>query len=247
MKQCLSQNLNRSYPLGTRECTRKICTFLSLEKVINSLKEKEVDLYLIFQMLITFRMTTNNKDFSILQFSKWCNSPEILAYYHISKKINERTLYRAVAILGKNMTLILQEILKIVTLHLPPCNAIYMDWTTVVLWGFKSPLGAYGYSRDKRYDKQQITIGAAITSTPYCIPIGLTVEPGNTNDMTHFSRTLDQIVKELGEGTLIAFDKGPASKENFKELEKHGFYYLTGLKFNTSIDEKIKGSIRIFL
>jgi len=75
---------------------------------------------------------------------------------------------------------------------------------------------------------------------PYCIPLGMTVEPGNMCDMKHFSRTLDQIADELGEGTLIVFDKGPASKENFKALEEHGFFYLTGLKFNASIDERIK-------
>ena len=204
------------------------------------MKEKGTDIYPIFEMLIAFRMDKNNKDFSIRQFLEWAEKPEILEYYHLEKSIVDRTVYRAVGIFGENLTLILQEILRRIMPHLPSVKTIYMDWTTVVLWGFKSPLGEYGYSRDKRGDKKQITVGAAITSMPYCIPIGMTVEPGNTCDTVHFPLTFDQISNELEKGTLIAFDKGPASKENKKMLEERGFYYLTSLKFNASIDEQIK-------
>jgi transposase len=36
---------------------------------------------------------------------------------------------------------------------------INLDWTSRTLYGIKSKLGKYGYSRDHRPDKLQITVG----------------------------------------------------------------------------------------
>jgi transposase len=41
-----------------------------------------------------------------------------------------------------------------------------MDWTSIVLHGDKSSLGKYGYSRDHRPDKKQVTLGIAELADP---------------------------------------------------------------------------------
>ena len=43
---------------------------------------------------------------------------------------------------------------------------INVDWTSIILYGDKCPLGKYGYSRDHRPDKKQITLGISELSDP---------------------------------------------------------------------------------
>ena len=81
---------------------------------------------------------------------------------------------------------------------------INMDWSSLILWGTKAPLGASGYSRDHRPDKKQITFGIAELANPINIPIGLTIEKGNVNDQEHFQKTFAQIQKVVKENSLIS-------------------------------------------
>jgi len=53
-----------------------------------------------------------------------------------------------------------------------------MDWTSIVLHGTEARLGKYGYSRDHRPDKKQITVGVTELADPINVPIGMTIEPG---------------------------------------------------------------------
>jgi transposase len=61
-----------------------------------------------------------------------------------------------------------------------------MDWTSIVLYDNKCPLGNYDYSRDHRPDKKQITLGVSELSAPINLPVGITVEKGNMNDHTQY-------------------------------------------------------------
>jgi transposase len=88
---------------------------------------------------------------------------------------------------------------------------INMDWTSIVLYGDKCPLGKYGYSRDHRPDKKQITFGVSELSAPINLPVGITVEKGNMNDQTYFKKTYQQIKDKLKDNFLIVFDKGANS------------------------------------
>jgi len=52
---------------------------------------------------------------------------------------------------------------------------INLDWTSIVLHGTEANLGKFGYSRDHRTDKLQITVGISELVNPINIPIGITV------------------------------------------------------------------------
>jgi transposase len=113
-----------------------------------------------------------------------------------------------------------------------------MDWTSIVLHGTKAPLGKYGYSRDHRPDKKQITVGVTELADPINVPIGLTIEPGNLNDQTHFKKTYRQSRDRLREGSLVIFDKGANSVANTQMIRADNMQYITGKKLNQS-DDKI--------
>ncbi len=115
-----------------------------------------------------------------------------------------------------------------------------MDWSSLILWGTKAPLGAYGYSRDHRPDKKQVTFGISELANPINIPVGLTIEKGNVNDQEHFQKTFAQIQKIVKENSLMIFDKGANSKENLSKIEAAKMKYITAKKLNKSTDKWIE-------
>jgi transposase len=118
-----------------------------------------------------------------------------------------------------------------------------MDWTSFVLWGTKAELARYGYSRDHRPDKKQITVGISQLRAPMKIPIGLTVRAGNLNDQKHFKPTFEQVCPVLRDGSMIVFDKGSQSKDNIDLVLAHKMKYLSAKKLNISDDKRIKSFV----
>ena len=129
-------------------------------------------------------------------------------------KFNVKTLYRAVETLGRNRETIVRElqdrVLKLLDL---PSTDVLMDWTSIVYYGDMTSLARYGYSRDHRPDKKQVTLGVAQLAPPVGVPIGMTVEAGNVNDQEHFRRTYDQVRSVLKEDSLIVFRQGRERQE----------------------------------
>lgn len=231
---------HKSYSLGTKKTLDILFSLLNLDEYISQLKEAGVDLVKLAKLITSFKMENPDTTFSISACARWGNQPEILRYFGL-EPFDEQTLYRAVRTIGDNFESILKYLEKQVFSHIPTKpSAIFIDWTTAVLWGLHASLGAYGYSKAKRTDKHQVTIGAAMVSKPYCIPVGLTLQAGNITDMIHFRRTLIQISKELGEDTIIVFDKGASSQTNFELVEAVGLKYLTSLRFNKTLDRHIE-------
>ncbi|WP_409199113.1 hypothetical protein [Methanospirillum lacunae] len=66
----------------------------------------------------------------------------------------------------------------------------------------------------------------------------MTIEPGNLNDQTHFTKTYRQSRNRLREGSLVIFDKGANSVANTQIIQADNLQYVTGKKLNKS-DDKI--------
>ncbi|MCP1662769.1 transposase [Methanocalculus sp. AMF5] len=180
-------------------------------------------------------MTDN---FSIKRSHEWINRPEVLDEFSLPE-FSERTLYRVLEILGANREEIISDIQDILFERYEFGHTnINMDWTSLVLHGTKAPLGKYGYSRDHRPDKKQITIGVTELADPINVPIGLTIETGNLNDQIHFKKTYRQSSDRLREGSLVIFDKGANSIANTQMIRADNMQYITGKKLNMS-DDKI--------
>ena len=144
-------------------------------------------------------------------------------------------------LLGRNKEEILSDILdSLFSVYDFEETDINLDWTSIVLYGTKSKLGKYGYSRDHRPDKLQITVGVSELKKPINIPIGVTVNRGNVLDLEHFPDTYNQVKSRLKEGSLIIFDKGANTAENIKIIQEDEMKYLTSMKLNTSDDKIIE-------
>lgn len=227
---------HKSFSIGPSLLTRKMFHHLDLTSLFSPLKKRGTKPEFLTEALISYKLTEN---FSIKHFHSWIMQPEMRDYYSLDA-FNERTTYRLLETLGENFDYLISGIqdrlFSRYTFHTTDVN---MDWTSIVLHGFSSPLGKYGYSRDHRPDKHQITLGITELAQPNNIPIGVTVRAGNINDTTHFKPTFFQSQKRLKQSSLIIFDKGAESKQNIELVRRCGHDYLTAKKLNKSDDKLI--------
>ena len=230
-------NDNICFPIGTIFAVQDQYNKLGLHRVFGKFKSKGRNLNSLLMALVSYKLTEN---FSISRASKWINHKEILDIFDL-ERFEERTLFRALEIIGMNLEEIIADIQDCLfhEYNFEHTN-INLDWTSLILYGDKSILGKYGYSRDHRPDKKQITIGVSELADPINIPIGITVEKGNVNDQKHFKKTYSQVNERLEEGSRIVFDKGAHSKNNIDLILTDKMKYLTAKKLNKSDDKRIK-------
>ncbi|MFH1511370.1 MAG: IS1634 family transposase [Candidatus Woesearchaeota archaeon] len=232
---------NISFPIGTALAVQKYSQQLEFEAIFSKFKAKGIPLAHLVEALLTYRLTENG---STSKASDWINRSEVLKVFHLHE-FDERTLFRVLETVGANyeeIILLLQD--RIFELYNFLHTNTNLDWTSFILWGTSAEMGEYGYSRDHRPDKKQITVGLAELANPINIPIGLTIQPGNENDQTHFSRTFNQIKDRLKPESRICFDKGGQSKNNLGLVLASKMKYLSAKKLNTSDDKRIKSFSR---
>lgn len=233
----ISSNNNISFPIGTAMAVQKYSEKLHFSKIFNKLKKKGIPLDNLIEALLTYRLSENQ---SLSKASDWINREEILKEFNLTP-FEQRTLFRVLEIIGDNYEEIILDLQnELFSLYKFKHTDINMDWSSLILWGNKAPLGAYGYSRDHRPDKKQVTFGVAELANPINIPIGLSIEKGNVNDQEHFKKTFAQIQKIVKENSLIIFDKGANSKENLSTIEAAKMKFITAKKLNKSTDKWIE-------
>jgi len=235
--ETIKYNDNISFPVGTAFAVKKYSKKLCFEHIFSKFKQRGIPLKGLVEALISYKLSEN---LSLSRGSDWINRKAVLDEFDL-KSFEQKTLYRAIETIGENyqeIILNLQDILF--SLYDFEHTDINMDWSSLILWGLKANLAKYGYSRDKRPDKKQITFGITELRKPINIPIGLTIAKGNVNDQTHFQTTFEQVKNRLKIGSKVIFDKGANGKENLNSVIASKMQFLTAKKLNTSDDKIIK-------
>jgi len=233
----IEHNENISFPVGTAIAVQKYSKKLNFGHIFSKFKQRGISLKGLVEALISYKLSEN---LSLTRGSDWINRVEVLEEFGL-KSFEQKTLYRAIETIGENyqeVILDLQDILfsQYEFIH----TDVNMDWSSLILWGDKAKLAKYGYSRDHRSDKKQITFGVTELRKPINIPIGLTIAKGNVNDQTHFQTTFDQVKDRLETGSKIIFDKGANGKDNLNSVIAAKMQFLTAKKLNTSDDKLIE-------
>jgi hypothetical protein len=93
----------------------------------------------------------------------------------------------------------------------------------------------FGHSKDQRGDLPQVVIGLAVTRTG--IPIRVWTFPGNTADMALIRGVKDDLLAwKLGRVVWVT-DRGFASAENRRYLQRAGGHYISGEKLRSESAE----------
>jgi len=168
-------NKNICVPIGSILAVQYFYEKLNFCDIFSKHKSKGLDLNSLLIGLLSYKLTDN---FSIKEAGKWLNQGEILDILNL-ERFHERVLYRTLELLGRNKEEILSDILESLfsVYDFEETNANF-DWTSIVLHGTKANLGKFGYSRDHRPDKLQITVGVSELADPINILIGITVNKG---------------------------------------------------------------------
>ena len=228
---------NISFPVGTAFAVQKYSSKLCFDVVFGKFKKRGVSIVGLIEALLSYRLTEN---LSTSKASAWINRDEVLSEFNL-KSFEERTLFRLLEILGASYEEIIYSLQNILFEQYDFVHTdINLDWTSFVLWGKHADIAEYGYSRDHRPDKKQITVGLAELASPINIPFGLTVQAGNVNDQTHFKKTFNQVKNRVRQGSRIVFDKGGQSKDNIDLVLASKMRYLSAKKLNKSDDKLIK-------
>jgi transposase len=165
-------NDNICFPIGTILAVKKQYEKLDFSSIFGKHKKKGRDINSLVTALLSYKLTEN---FSISKASEWINRNEVLETFDLGK-FEERTLFRTLENIGKNREEIIANIQdRLFQTYDFEHTDINLDWTSLVLFGDKCKLGKYGYSRDHRPDKKQITIGVGELTDPINVPVGLTV------------------------------------------------------------------------
>ncbi|MGH9179433.1 MAG: IS1634 family transposase [Acidimicrobiales bacterium] len=100
----------------------------------------------------------------------------------------------------------------------------------------------FGHSKDHRPDLPQVVIGMAVTRTG--IPIRVWCWPGNTNDSALIRQVKDDLrAWKLARVVWVA-DRGFASAENRRYLQRAGGHYIIGEKLRGESKEAAAASAR---
>lgn len=259
-------NDNRTFPYGLLRTVRHYLQFIGLLPFIRSLKRETRNAPRLDLILIALIVYTLNCDNSMDACSRWLKDPFVkrMIGFRKTDNISQRTIDRAVEKFGEHRERISEILWKgVVDRFEIEDYDIAMDGSAVILYGPKSPMGAYGHPRDRNKGYLQVEFTVAVL-VQLGIPVYVRPFKGNTSDEEQFREAVPEIVAlvegrsisaldeykqramELGSlitmtkvGMTLIADNGAASKENIDRVTKLGADMITRMKMNKSDDNII--------
>jgi transposase len=215
-------NTNTSISIGNIALLDKIDReFNFFGSVLNGLTGKTKHFKESVKLLVSNRL---GKCVSINRLSS-LYKPEFFDLLGFKKSPKERTISRDLERVGERSQFIINQYQRLLVKKNLVSSTQFIDWSSSSLDGNKTDLAQFGYSRDKRPDKKQITWG--ISTGINGIPTALTIQKGNVVDKKHFKSILKTVEKVLEPGSFLVFDCGANTKENKNDILDKGYNYLT--------------------
>jgi len=140
---------------------------------------------------------------------------------------NEDDLYANLDWLRKNQEVIENRLFNRSHGKNTPGLFLY-DVTSSYLEGQYNELGEFGYNRDGKKGKKQIVIGLLCDGSGR--PISIEVFKGNTQDPATMASQVRRVADRFGGGEVtFVGDRGMIKSNQVKDLEGHGFHYITAI------------------
>ena len=150
---------------------------------------------------------------------------ELYRYLGFRDIPSPRTLNRTLERLGEHFGLIYPAFQRFLSREDLTDDIQVIDFTSTYFVGSKAQLGARGYSRDHRPDRDQVNIG--ISTGINGIPSAITIQKGNVQDKKHMKGILKVLPSVIPENSLLIFDCGANTKANKEKIRSMSYHYLT--------------------
>jgi transposase len=155
----------------------------------------------------------------------------------LPKSIDVHAFYRSLDYLMEQKETIEKHLLqKMKEKQLIAGSLLFYDLTSSYFEGEDCPIAMYGYSRDHRGDRIQITLGLVLDSSG--LPLYHEVFAGNMLDQ----KTVTSIIEKLSStfsfsNILFVADKGMLSDDNIKTITEHGYDYIISQSPRTDYEQ----------
>ncbi|MBE3139482.1 MAG: hypothetical protein IMZ53_02760, partial [Thermoplasmata archaeon] len=172
----IKPNKNKTFPIGSIQTVKHVFEELHLPPLLDDLKHCGHSLSGLVTGLVSYKLC---EDLSVSRCHQWMiTNPLLLEHLQLSD-FGDDALYRCLGIIGENRHHILSHLLHVLkNEHGVGFDMVFMDWTSSHFEAKTSDLIKYGYSRDHRPDRPQVTIGLAQDQHSQ-LPVGLSIQPGN--------------------------------------------------------------------
>jgi transposase len=183
----ITPNQNKTLPIGTIQTVKIIFEELHLQPLLDNLKHCGHGLSGLITGLVSYKLTD---DLSVSRCHQWMNNNPYLLKELRLDSFGKDALYRGLEKIGEHRHHILQHLLHVLKNEFNVgLDMVFLDWTSIHFEAQPTSLIQYGYSRDHRPDRPQITIGLAQDERSQ-LPVGLSIQPGNIKWSNPFPKNL---------------------------------------------------------
>jgi len=231
-------NSNISIPYGLVRTIEEYLGSVGILDIAGMFKERGVPLCRIVVALCTCILMGSN---SMQRCSDWLSDPNVRKEFGIDKNISQRTLNRAVEILGDHAgELMVRAWEGLNDRYRFDDTDANVDGSAVVFNGPMSEMGEIGYPRDfKDQSRPQVEFMIAQLQRSK-IPFFIRPYAGNTADATQYRDSLPDIFGMIRAGSWIIMDNGGAAGDILDYIVEKGNKYLTRVRINGSDDERMR-------
>lgn len=190
---------------------------------------------LLTKLMIIGRMINPDSKLSLTRWYRHLYLPEIFP-----KEIDVHQFYKTLDYLMDHKEKIEQHLFyQLKDQGLINATVIFYDLTSSYFEGEDCDIASYGYSRDHRPDRIQVTLGFVIDQSG--LPLYHEVFEGNMLDQKTVKGILEKVKVTLGiQKVLFVADKGMLTEENVEELEKTGYTYILSQSIRTGYEDHKK-------
>ena len=152
-------------------------------------------------------------------------SRELMEELGMKKIPSERSIYRSLEKIGRIFPVLLERYQDFLNDHNLGDNEQFIDFSASYFVGNRSDIGAFGYSKDHRPDKMQVSFG--ISTGMNDIPTALTIQKGNESDKKHLMEVINVVKRVIPKNSALIFDSGGNTKRNKERIRSLNYHYLT--------------------
>lgn len=220
--------INQSFDYGYAYAILEIMDRLRINQTLMKTYRGNVG---IIKLMIIGKILTRGSKLNILNWIK--RNPYIAERLSIDiKQLKVDDLYFELGELSRVQQLVER---KWNVYHKASHQDIYLyDITSSYFEGTKNELSAFGYNRDGKKGKKQITIGLITNSKGF--PLKIEVFKGNVNDYKTVNEQLQTIKQSFGANNIILVgDRGMRIRLNLEAMDddqKQGISYISALSNN---------------
>jgi len=231
-------NENVTMIAGNKVLAESVFREMGLDVFLNGLKRSQGN-SVAAETIALVANSVEMTGLSVNRLDRLLNNDVIRAEYGLDANA-PRSVYRTVERLGRNSDSIVSFLGRVLkSRYGVKMDTVFMDWTSMYFEAPQKGVVRVGYSRDHRPDRPQVTVGLSMDRDSG-MPVGLTVNPGNILDVTHFDDTLKQVLPILPKDAMIVFDNGAYSMNNARMLDSNGLGFVTRMQLNASDDAFVK-------